>query len=46
MKFATLATFGLQSISAMKIVGDWTEGYICNDLLPLYTEPSTGTYNI
>ena len=26
----------------MKIVGDYTEGFICDNLLPLYTVPSVG----
>ena len=42
MKFATLAALSIEQAATMKIVGDYTEGYICDNLLPLYTVPSVG----
>ena len=45
MKFSTSLLL-LNSVSSMKIVGEYTEGYLCDDLLPLYTVPSIGDYDI
>ena len=42
MKFASLAALSIQYAASMKIVGDFTEGFLCDNLLPLYTVPSVG----